>query len=273
MDEEVYSKSRRDGVTNCLSTVPLVEMRPIHLSTLLAPRLSCLLSYINSLSRRFAGKEHTIFFVLSANFESSNELEGAVSALRAMGLGETGHKGRSKVVGCLSGSLSEVDIPGLKGRCGLSCAIAIFDSARCVPFYSGLPGRKEVQVGRWHSFRKTEAGEENGGVNVGMRGGNGDGKRVDWEELWNRRTSSGADLLPEELRSIPSVVLLTWIYFLLNPFMLQSLRNSLTFVHVSSSSRFIHISGFRSLFINLNMLRPYCCSDSFCYWPSGDTVL
>ena len=36
-------------------------------------------------------------------------------------------------------------------------------------------------------------------------------------------------LLPEELRSIPSVVLLTWISFLLNLFMLQSLQNSLTF--------------------------------------------
>ena len=213
-----------------------------------------------------------MFFALSANFESSNELERAVSALRAMGLSETGREAKSRVVGCLSGSLSEVDIPGLKFRCGLSCAIAIFDSRRCVPFYSGLPGRKEVQVGRWYSFRKTEMGEK-GRVDVGLGEGNGDGKRVDWDELWNRRMSSGVDLLPEELRSIPSVVLLTWIYFLLNPFMLQSLQNSLTFVHVGSSSRFIHISAFRSLFINLSMLRPYRCSDSFCYWPSGDPVL
>lgn len=244
-------------------------MRPLHLSTFLAPRLSSFLSHINSLSQRFSGNELTIFFALSANSDSSNELEGAVTALRSM----AGRKGKSRVMGCLSDSLSEIDIPGLKDRYGLSCAIAIFDSMHCVPFYSDLPGRKEVQVGRWHSFRRKETMEENEDVFVGAGGGNGDENRIDWEALWNRRTSSNTSLLPEELRSIPSVVFLGQIYFLLNSLMFQSVQNTFTSVHVDSSPRSIHGSAFKSPFTNLDMLRPYSCPDSFCYWSSSDVVL
>ena len=47
----------------------------------------------------------------------------------------------------------------LKDRCGLSCAIAIFDSTHCVPFYSGLPtGRSGSGSGRDGDERRDDWG-------------------------------------------------------------------------------------------------------------------
>jgi hypothetical protein len=108
------------------------------------------------------------------------------------------------MVGCLSGPVSDMELPGGK-HSGLSCAIAVFDSSHCVPFYSELQGRKEAQVGRWHSFRRNAPDDLE---RLGMLEG---GQSVNWEDVWNNRTSSSINegMMPGELRSISYVKIAT----------------------------------------------------------------
>jgi len=173
-------------------------MAPLHLSTLLARKPSQIHFYIKEISQSFSKKGHTVFFALSSDFQSPEGLQDVVHDLRGLA---SGSDGKGRLVGCLSGPVSEVALPIKSGGAELSCAIAIFDSAQCVPFYSSLSGRKEVQVGRWHSFRGKEDIQEGiGGLEVE------NGADVNWEDIWNRKHSkTSAELLPKELLSIPCV--------------------------------------------------------------------
>ena len=189
-------KAARNGFNFLMQN--LSQMAPLHLSTLLARKPSQIRSYIKEISQSFSKKGHTVFFALSSDFQSPEGLQDVVHDLRGLA---SGSDGKGRLVGCLSGPVSELALPLKSGGAELSCAIAIFDSAQCVPFYSSLSGRKEVQVGRWHSFRGKEDIQEGiGGLEVD------NGTDVNWEDIWNRKHSkTSAELLPKELLSIPCV--------------------------------------------------------------------
>lgn len=181
-------------------------MAPLHLSTLFARKTSQIRFYIEEISRAFSNKGHTVFFALSSDFRRPEELQDVVHDLRGLA---SGSDGKGRLVGCLSGPVSEVTLPLKNGGAELSCAIAIFDSAQCVPFYSSLSGRKEVQVGRWHSFREKEGVQEGVGE---LEADNG--PDVNWEDIWNRKhAKTSAELLPKELLSIPCVNLALYLRF------------------------------------------------------------
>jgi len=173
-------------------------MRPLYNCTLLTQKPSRILSYINELSGKFTGKDFTFLFALSAKFNHPHELEETVSTIR--NLRSDRGKGKARLVGCLSGPVSNVEL--LDGQhAALSCAVAVFDSRQCVPFYSSLKGREEAQVGRWHSFRRDRPGESDALAEARV----GQSLNEDWEGVWNNRLSNNKDKLPGELLSISYV--------------------------------------------------------------------
>ena len=171
----------------------------LHLCTLLTQKPARILSYINELSGKFNGRDYTFLFALSAKFDHPHELEKVVSTIRDLRCDRG--KGKARMVGCLSGPVSSMELPG--GHAGLSCAVAVFDSRNCVPFSSELQGREEAQVGRWHSFRRKVPDSSERLDILEARGG----QNVNWEDVWNNRTSSSINkgMLPGELRSISYV--------------------------------------------------------------------
>jgi hypothetical protein len=170
---------------------------PHHISTFLTQKPSRILSYIHELSDKFTGRDYTFLFALSANFEHSDELEQVVSTMRSV-RSDKG-RGKARLVGCLSGPVDNMELTAGK-RAALSCAVAVFDSGQCVPFYSELQGRRDTQVGRWHSFRKKATDEEEG-LDILEAGGR---QSINWEDVWNKRISSSINkdtMMPEALRS------------------------------------------------------------------------
>ncbi|KAH9477967.1 hypothetical protein JR316_0010200 [Psilocybe cubensis] len=203
-------------------------MAPLHLSTILAHTPSALLSQISRISSKYGGRGHAILFTLSNNFEAASELQSVVDGLTSLSnCGED--KGRT--LGCLVDSISSMRLPASNSSQKsnnpeytnniLSCSIGVFDSSRCVPFYSELRGRTQPQVGRWHAFRKKNVhnGDPNSIFNIkdsdtnewepdwALTSMNGEQKagQVNWEDIWSRsisNTSSTSELLPDSLRDI-----------------------------------------------------------------------
>jgi len=177
-------------------------MHPLHNCTLLTQKPSRILSYINELSGKFSGKDYTFLFALSAKFNHPHELEETVSTIRNLRCDRG--EGKARIVGCLSGPVSNMELPDGQ-HAALSCAIAVFDSRQCVPFYSGLKGREEAQVGRWHSFRRN--GPDESDALAEARGGS-----VNWGGVWNNRLSNNKDKLPGELLSISYVKIACFVF-------------------------------------------------------------
>jgi hypothetical protein len=188
---------------------------PLHACTLLTHEPATLLTQLTRLAATYGGRGHTLLFALSANFPRADDLQAVVHRLTTFHHPQIpasantatttprGH-GHGHTVGCLT------DVP--QGEAQLSCAVAVFDSAHCVPFRSALAGRVQPQVGRWHAFRKQS--ESEGELPVSATGAPdwgddaGSGAPVDWEAVWSRSSQpSAAALLPEALESIPQVSL------------------------------------------------------------------
>jgi hypothetical protein len=159
-------------------------MTVLHLSTIFPRSPSSLQSYIANLSKVYGGHGHTFIFALSANFEAPSDLAKSVQSLDNF-IGDGG-----QTVGCLSSPFN-----GVNSR-PLSCSFGVFESP-ATTFRSVIPGKAEVQVGRWHSFRKKE--EE--GVSTVTEGDYEEG--VDWEDVWDR--SRQATSLPEDLQKLECV--------------------------------------------------------------------
>ncbi|CAA7268452.1 unnamed protein product [Cyclocybe aegerita] len=175
-------------------------MRLIHLSTVLSRSSTGLLSHIQDISLRHAGQGHTLLFALSANFPLAEDLQEVVSRLTKFNDVASGDTGRGHTIGCLTDSYVNCEFPFFRqSKDALSCAIAILDSTYSVPFYSNLRGRVQPQVGRWHSFRKTD--EDAIRTTEGME----TSSETNWEEVWSRSTASRGEWrekLPHVLRSV-----------------------------------------------------------------------
>lgn len=121
----------------------------VHLSTYLSRSPARLLSRINALAQQYAGRDLTLFFALSSNISDPQHLGQAVNALTKFD--------KTQTVGCLSGRLGGTSFGGTSvDRDAVSLAVAFMDSGTVRPFRSTIPGRDEVQVGRWHAFRKRD---------------------------------------------------------------------------------------------------------------------
>ena len=159
-------------------------MTALHLSTIFPRSPSSLQSYITKLSKVYSGHGHTFIFALSANSEAPSDLAKSVQSLTNF-IGDGG-----QTVGCLSSPFN-----GVNSR-ALSCSFGVFESP-ATTFRSVIPGKAEVQVGRWHSFRKKE---EQGGSTI-TEGDYEEG--VVWEDVWDR--SKQATSLPEDLQKLECV--------------------------------------------------------------------
>lgn len=184
---------------------------PLHASTLLAHAPAALLAALTRLAGQYGGRGNTLLFSLSANFPRADDLQAVVHRLSTFHHPQTptsadttttplGH-GNGHTVGCLTDAL--------QGDARLSCAVAVFDAAHCVPFRSTLAGRVQPQVGRWHAFRKQSEGELPGSATGAPDWGDaaGSGAAVDWEAVWSRSSQPSAASLPQALQSIPQVSL------------------------------------------------------------------
>jgi hypothetical protein len=60
----------------------------------------------------------------------------------------------------------------------ITCSMAIFWKENAVPVHSDIPGRPEMQVGRWHAMWKRGDEQENQGAQVRLVE-----EDVDWESV------------------------------------------------------------------------------------------
>lgn len=244
-------------------------MRPLHVCTLLTQKPPQILSYINKLSEKFSGKDCTFLFALSSNFDHPNDLEEVVCTMR--NLRRDRGKGKARLIGCLSGPVSDMELPG-GNHAGLSCAVAVYNSMHCVPFHSRLQGRKEAQVGRWHSFRPDSSPTLD---LLEVR----KGENVNWEDVWNNKISSSInrDIVSEELRLISYVNIAASLYISANLVneRVQTFQNPLSIIHDHAQSGSLHVRAFTLLviIIELHESRSYCCTDAVCNWPRRDNLL
>ncbi|KAF8890772.1 hypothetical protein BD779DRAFT_1517001 [Infundibulicybe gibba] len=167
----------------------------LHTRTFLTRNITGLLSQLSELVQLYPRHktDHTFLFSLSPNIPSS-DLSTAVSHLTQLG---------SQSLGCLSAPL-----PGYGDH--VACAVALFDSGSVVPFRSTIQGRAEVQVGRWHAFRKRD--DTTGVDDAREYALMGDSTHpVDWENVWNR--NMGGEQLPDELQDLSPADVKSIVYF------------------------------------------------------------
>ncbi|KAH8114696.1 hypothetical protein DFH11DRAFT_1543945 [Phellopilus nigrolimitatus] len=103
-------------------------------------------------------------------------------------------------IGCLSGPL-----PLKRESSFFSCSVAVFEEDGCRPFSSLKTGEGPVQVGRWHAYRKKNDED----VIFDGLGGQRLDADVNWEELWNSKSSSR--FLPQELQDTTNTQ--SFLYF------------------------------------------------------------
>ena len=167
----------------------------LYSSTVLARNASSILAHISRLPVELAS--HPLLFTLSTNAPASS-LSPLVSALSALS--------SSGSVGCLSAPLTHPATATIATTtpttaAPIACSLAFFRKDHAVPFRSEIPGRPEIQVGRWHAMRrKGEKDEESQGGEVGLTA---EEKDVDWETIWNR-SLKGSEV-PPALRGLRCV--------------------------------------------------------------------
>lgn len=151
----------------------------LYARTFLTQSPEALLAQLSRLSKPHA--EDVLLFTLSTNLKAS-DLSRTVTALQTIS---------KETIGCLSAPLSG---PGAEEY--ISCSVAVLEKSRVVPFRSEIRGRAAPQVGRWHAFRKKDATEAFGSVDLPSA-------KVNWEEIWSRGSSHNT--LPTTLQGIRSV--------------------------------------------------------------------
>ncbi|KAL0960900.1 hypothetical protein HGRIS_005909 [Hohenbuehelia grisea] len=171
--------------------------------TIVAKTADQIIAKVNTLSKSHAG--HTLLFALSASARyRSTDLQSLVDCLHAQ---------FPSSVGCLSAPLlaaSNVTDKPLAAESNheaepeplMSCSIALFEPGRATVFRSSIPGKADVQVGRWHAFRDTHNERKSSLVEVDDRAHERllhDGM-IDWERIWRREETTSP--LPQELQSV-----------------------------------------------------------------------
>ncbi|KAF5314565.1 hypothetical protein D9611_007034 [Ephemerocybe angulata] len=164
---------------------------PLHLTTILARNPSILEHHIRNVVERYTRQNLICFFALTAN--------DAVDWTRYWQLLRSINE--SQTVGCLSSTFSGVKTPRGDLSRYLGCSIGVFDPSEAVCFRSTIQGDRQAQVGRWHSFRKSE---EDAGTPWPLTDG-----PISWDDVWGRRgeaeDSVSLDLgntRPEDVQSL-----------------------------------------------------------------------
>lgn len=155
----------------------------LHLSTYLSRSPASLLSRVQTLTKSYAGHDLTFLFSLSANIPGSEDLGRVVNSLTALE--------KTRTIGCLSSPLGGTRINGRSiEKNVVSLSVAVFHSHTVKYFRSTIPGKEEIQVGRWHAFRRKGAGENK---EYSLKEG------TSWEDVWKNNQGVA---LPEELRTL-----------------------------------------------------------------------
>ncbi|PSS37078.1 hypothetical protein PHLCEN_2v1117 [Hermanssonia centrifuga] len=124
-----------------------------------------------SLEPFLKSKSHSLLFSLSPALSlPPRELSDLVSAF----------SGASSAIGCLSSPVL-LSQAGGHSTAYTACSVAVFDRQTATVFHSSIPGREEVQVGRWHAYRKR--GQEESGGRSSFN------ERVDWKNVWQQNAS------------------------------------------------------------------------------------
>ena len=115
-----------------------------------------------------------------------------------------------RTVGCLTSPFARTRLRGLKGREELDlsglvgCSVGVFEAGEATVFRSSIEGDRQVQVGRWHSFRKGADRLEEMPWGVG--------ESVSWDDVWSQKsngTAKGLDLGATKTEDVHSLVYFT----------------------------------------------------------------
>lgn len=144
---------------------------PLKLTTILARNPAVLEQQIRTVVEKYVRQNLICFFALTAN--DSVDWTRYWQLLRSIN--------QSQTVGCLSSSFNGVQTSKGDLSSYLGCSIGLFESSEAVCFRSTIAGDQQAQVGRWHSFRKSEEVDPSPWpLNSHMS----------WEDVWNRRSGT-----------------------------------------------------------------------------------
>ncbi|KAG2010304.1 hypothetical protein CC2G_013140 [Coprinopsis cinerea AmutBmut pab1-1] len=186
---------------------------PLRLTTLLSRNPKLIEQHVRQLADYYAGNNLLCLFTLSAS--DSVDWTSCWRQLRRI----AGEGKIENVVGCLSSPLNNVgskeDGKNLSEL--LSCSIGIFEPGEAVAFRSQIPGDRQPQVGRWHSFRKHP---EEAPWNESMSFE----ENISWENVWKQGQDDGA--IPLDLQGARPEDISAFLYLTDRSY--QGLARSLT---------------------------------------------
>ena len=150
----------------------------LHTSTVISRKTPELLAYISQLRPTLSA--HPLLYTLSVSQHTDpSELTQLVSSLKSLS---------ANSVGCLSAPIPS-SRPAWQQRTAVS--LASFDEEYATLFRSTIPGRKQVQVGRWHAMHQKEEQPDTQDYS----------RDIDWESAF--ADSHEGNPLPEALQSLP----------------------------------------------------------------------
>lgn len=151
-----------------------------HMSTIVSRKTADILTHISQL--RTSLLHRPLLYTISVSQQTdSADLSQLVSSIKSLS---------SHSVGCLSAA-----IPSARSAWQQYTAVSVasFDEQHATLFRSTIPGRKAVQVGRWHALRQKDEQTDTRDYS----------QNVDWEGALSK--SYDSDALPPALQDLPYV--------------------------------------------------------------------
>ncbi|OJT13297.1 hypothetical protein TRAPUB_10063 [Trametes pubescens] len=162
----------------------------VHMSTVISRELGHITEHLSKLQPILS--QHPLLYTISASQNTrSSDLSILVSSLQGLS---------HRSVGCLSAAIPSA---GPSWRQHTSVSLAAFDERHATLFRSTIPGRKAVQVGRWHAMHKdAQPDHEEPALGESM---------PDWDNTMSRVYEGQA--LPVELESLRAADVHSILYF------------------------------------------------------------
>ena len=150
----------------------------VHMSTIVSRKTADILSHLSQLRSTLA--PYPLLYTISVSQHTNNtDLSELVASVKTLS---------NNTVGCLSAPIPS-SRPAWQQRTAVS--LASFDEKYATLFRSTIPGKKQVQVGRWHAMHQKEEQPDTQDYS----------KDIDWESAF--ADSHEGNPLPEALQSLP----------------------------------------------------------------------
>ncbi|KAI0774443.1 hypothetical protein C8Q74DRAFT_1270062 [Fomes fomentarius] len=149
-----------------------------HMSTIVSRKTADILTHISQL--RTSLLHRPLLYTISVSQQTNSaDLSQLVSSIKSLS---------SNSVGCLS-----APIPSVRSAWQQYTAVSVasFDEQHATLFRSTIPGRKAVQVGRWHALRQKDEQADTRDYS----------QNIDWEGALSK--SYDSDALPPALQDLP----------------------------------------------------------------------